>query len=84
MPVHRALQDRFGLQLHDRELQYRIKQPVNVRSIYGSKQWIKDLDIVNELTGHSGCVNALRYEMLPSDLHSLAAHAALALSLIHI
>ena len=29
--------------------------------IYGSKDWIDDLDIVNELGGHTGCVNALQY-----------------------
>lgn len=32
-----------------------------LRSIYGSKEWVNDLDIVNELGGHTGCVNALRY-----------------------
>jgi hypothetical protein len=32
-----------------------------VRTIYGDRAWIDDLDIVNELGGHSGCVNALRY-----------------------
>lgn len=32
-----------------------------VRDIYGSKEWVGDLDIVNELGGHTGCVNALRY-----------------------
>lgn len=31
-----------------------------VRGIYGDKTWIDDLDIVNELGGHTGCVNALR------------------------
>lgn len=31
-----------------------------LRGIYGSKEWINDLDIVNELGGHTGCVNALR------------------------
>ncbi|KAF7181370.1 hypothetical protein CNMCM7691_000588 [Aspergillus felis] len=30
-----------------------------IRGIYGSKEWIDDLDIVNELGGHTGCVNAL-------------------------
>ncbi|CAL5872868.1 uncharacterized protein PFLUO_LOCUS7137 [Penicillium psychrofluorescens] len=29
--------------------------------IYGSKEWIDDLDIVNELGGHTGCVNALSW-----------------------
>ncbi|KAF7587192.1 hypothetical protein BBP40_007577, partial [Aspergillus hancockii] len=32
---------------------------VSIRGIYGSKQWIDDLDVVNELGGHTGCVNAL-------------------------
>ena len=31
-----------------------------VKEIYGDRSWINDLDIVNELGGHSGCVNALR------------------------
>lgn len=30
------------------------------RSIYGDRRFMKDLDIVNELKGHTGCVNALR------------------------
>lgn len=33
----------------------------SVRGIYGDKAWIDDLDIVNELGGHNGCVNALAY-----------------------
>lgn len=40
-----------------------------VRSIYGDKAWIDDLDIVNELGGHSGCVNALRYGALAISSH---------------
>jgi DDB1- and CUL4-associated factor 6 len=32
----------------------------HVRGIYGDKKWATDLDIVNELDGHTGCVNALR------------------------
>ncbi|KAJ5115459.1 hypothetical protein NUU61_001218 [Penicillium alfredii] len=31
------------------------------RGIYGTKEWIDDLDIVNELGGHTGCVNALSW-----------------------
>lgn len=27
--------------------------------IYGSREWVDDLDIVNQLGGHTGCVNAL-------------------------
>ena len=33
----------------------------SIKAIYGDKSWVNDLDIVNELGGHSGCVNALRY-----------------------
>ncbi|KAL4979442.1 hypothetical protein BDW66DRAFT_102764 [Aspergillus desertorum] len=33
----------------------------NIRGIYGSKEWVSDLDIVNELGGHTGCVNALSW-----------------------
>ncbi|KAL9101596.1 MAG: hypothetical protein Q9163_003157 [Psora crenata] len=33
----------------------------SIRGIYGDKSWIDDLDIVNELGGHSGCVNALSW-----------------------
>ncbi len=31
-----------------------------VTGLYGDKAWVNELDIVNELGGHSGCVNALR------------------------
>ncbi|KAE8353044.1 hypothetical protein BDV28DRAFT_115782 [Aspergillus coremiiformis] len=34
-------------------------QFTSIRGIYGSKEWVDDLDIVNELGGHTGCVNAL-------------------------
>ncbi|KAI9931557.1 hypothetical protein ASPWEDRAFT_169598 [Aspergillus wentii DTO 134E9] len=32
-----------------------------IRGLYGSKEWMNDLDIVNELGGHTGCVNALAW-----------------------
>jgi DDB1- and CUL4-associated factor 6 len=35
-----------------------------IRGLYGDKRWVQDLDIVNELDGHSGCVNALRYSSI--------------------
>jgi nuclear receptor interaction protein len=41
----------------------------NIRGIYGSKEWVNDLDIVNELGGHTGCVNALRYVRDPLPSH---------------
>ena len=31
-----------------------------VRGLYSDRAWVDDLDIVAELGGHSGCVNALR------------------------
>jgi nuclear receptor interaction protein len=43
-----------------REVGQQRKQYTDIRGIYGDKQWIEDMDIVNELEGHSGCVNALR------------------------
>lgn len=30
------------------------------RDFYGDRAWVDDLDIINELGGHTGCVNALR------------------------
>ncbi|MCJ1402476.1 hypothetical protein MMC11_005696 [Xylographa trunciseda] len=33
----------------------------SIKGLYGDKKWISDLDIVNELGGHSGCVNALSW-----------------------
>ncbi|CAI7594774.1 unnamed protein product [Penicillium pancosmium] len=32
-----------------------------LRGIYGGKEWVENLDIVNELGGHTGCVNALSW-----------------------
>lgn len=31
-----------------------------IKGLYGDRAWIDELDIVDELGGHSGCVNALR------------------------
>jgi nuclear receptor interaction protein len=36
-------------------------QYAGIQGLYGSPAWMDDLDIVNELGGHTGCVNALRY-----------------------
>ncbi|KAL2037396.1 hypothetical protein N7G274_009881 [Stereocaulon virgatum] len=41
-----------------------------VKGIYGDRVWIDDLDIVNELGGHSGCVNALSWSTSGSLLAS--------------
>jgi hypothetical protein len=32
-----------------------------IRGIYADRHFVRNLDIVNELNGHTGCVNALRY-----------------------
>ncbi|KAF2641668.1 WD40 repeat-like protein [Massarina eburnea CBS 473.64] len=37
------------------------KRYSGVAGMYGDQRWVKDLDIVNELEGHSGCVNALSW-----------------------
>lgn len=36
----------------------------SIHQVYGDRTWVKDLDIVNELGGHTGCVNALRWVKL--------------------
>ncbi|PYH36766.1 WD repeat-containing protein [Aspergillus neoniger CBS 115656] len=33
----------------------------SIHGLYGSKDWVENLDIVNEMGGHSGCVNALSW-----------------------
>lgn len=43
-----------------REVGHQRRTYTDVRGIYGDKHWIDELDIVNELEGHNGCVNALR------------------------
>lgn len=50
--------------VHDRLLRRELggaRRYTNVKGLYGDKAWVKDLDIINELDGHTGCVNALRY-----------------------
>ena len=50
-----TLQDRLLRRELDGDFRYS-----SIRGLYGDRKWIDDLDIVNELGGHSGCVNALR------------------------
>lgn len=45
-----------------------------LRGIYGGKEWVENLDIVNELGGHTGCVNALRYAILLVSALSISAN----------
>lgn len=50
--------------VYDRVLQRELgneRRYSKVRGIYGDRKWIDNLDIVNELAGHSGCVNALSW-----------------------
>jgi nuclear receptor interaction protein len=50
-----TLQDR----LFRRELGERSRY-ASAQGLYGDRCWIDEMDIVNELGGHTGCVNALR------------------------
>ncbi|KAF2867948.1 WD and tetratricopeptide repeat-containing protein [Massariosphaeria phaeospora] len=47
--------------LLQRELGQDRKRYSSIRGIYGDRKWVGDLDIVNELAGHNGCVNALSW-----------------------
>lgn len=47
--------------LYDRELTSPAVRTKSIRKLYGSRSLIDDLDIVNELDGHTGCVNALSW-----------------------
>ncbi len=44
-----------------REVGHQRRTYTDIRGIYGDRHWVNDFDIVNELEGHNGCVNALRY-----------------------
>lgn len=53
----------MGPSIYDRILRRELgesSQYSSVRGLYGDRAWIGELDIVSELGGHSGCVNALR------------------------
>ncbi|KAL8665225.1 MAG: hypothetical protein Q9202_002447 [Teloschistes flavicans] len=52
------------ISLQDRLLRRELgRQPGHtaVKGLYGDRSWVENLDIVNELGGHSGCVNALSW-----------------------
>ncbi|USP82491.1 WD repeat protein iqw1 [Curvularia clavata] len=71
--------------IYDRLLKREVGQQRNkcsdICSIYGDRKWIDDLDIVNELEGHNGCVNALSWSKsgrllaTGSDDHRINIHA---------
>ncbi|PSN63210.1 WD40 repeat-like protein [Corynespora cassiicola Philippines] len=64
-----------------REIGYERKRYSDIRGIYGDRQWIDRMDIVNELEGHNGCVNALcwstsgRLLASGSDDHRINIHS---------
>ncbi|THW27389.1 WD40 repeat-like protein [Aureobasidium pullulans] len=62
------MRDSLSDRLLRRELQDSAGPSRKVKSIYGDKNWVRDLDIINELDGHAGCVNALRFA-IPSNAH---------------
>ncbi|KAL8651528.1 MAG: hypothetical protein Q9210_003205, partial [Variospora velana] len=50
--------------LRDRLLQRELghlSRNTTVKGLYGDQSWVENLDIINELGGHSGCVNALSW-----------------------
>lgn len=49
----------FDVSLLRRQLGER-RRHCSVKTAYGDRHWVDALDIVNELGGHTGCVNALR------------------------
>ncbi|KAF1974432.1 WD40 repeat-like protein [Bimuria novae-zelandiae CBS 107.79] len=59
----------------------RTKPYSRVLGLYGDRQWVQDMDIVNELEGHNGCVNALcwstsgRLLASGSDDHRINIHS---------
>ncbi|OAL39207.1 hypothetical protein AYO20_01525 [Fonsecaea nubica] len=50
--------DKFDLRLLKRSLG-ETRRSRSIKTLYGDKSWVEDLDIVNELGAHTGCVNAL-------------------------
>lgn len=61
-----------------REIGHQRRTYADVRGIYGDKRWVDDLDIVNELEGHNGCVNALRQLDTLTKLYSMPTDYLLA------
>lgn len=51
----------LGNKLYEREIRNLAIRSKAHRSLYSDRSFISDLDIVNELDGHSGCVNALSW-----------------------
>ncbi|EXJ83204.1 hypothetical protein A1O1_06823 [Capronia coronata CBS 617.96] len=61
--------DNFDVRLLKRSLG-ETRTDRSVKTLYGDKTWVHDLDIVNELGAHTGCVNALSWSSSGSLLAS--------------
>lgn len=55
------MKDTLSNKLHEREIARRPSNSRSYRSLYSDRRLIDNLDIVNELAGHTGCVNALSW-----------------------
>lgn len=55
------MKDTINKQLFNREIRDLAVRSKTYRHLYSDRRLIDDLDIVNELEGHSGCVNALSW-----------------------
>ncbi|CAK4030629.1 hypothetical protein DOTSEDRAFT_49827 [Lecanosticta acicola] len=55
------MRDSLYTRIHARELNDPAVRSKSYRKLYTDRRLIDDLDIVNELDGHSGCVNALSW-----------------------
>jgi hypothetical protein len=66
--------------IYDRILQRELghhSSTSNLKGVYSASEWIDDLDIVNELGGHTGCVNALRYVHTTAVYNCLRSYLSL-------
>lgn len=55
------MKDTFSNKLYHREVADTAVRSKRSRQLYGDRRLVDDLDIVNELGGHTGCVNALSW-----------------------
>lgn len=55
------MRDTFTKKLYHREIDSAAAGSRSTRQLYGQRRLIDELDIVNELNGHTGCVNALSW-----------------------
>ncbi|KAK5171714.1 uncharacterized protein LTR77_003350 [Saxophila tyrrhenica] len=55
------MKDSLSKSLYEREISELPLRTKSHRKLYGDRRLVENLDIVNELDGHSGCVNALSW-----------------------